>query len=223
MFYGLASHTAGPLLRLLLRPRVEGRANIPAEGRVILACNHLSFVDTFVLSPVVGRRVAYLAKAEYFEVPGLGGRLLRRALLALGNVPIRRGPTREAVRALERAGALLEDEGAVAIFPEGSRSPDGRLYRGRTGVAWLALATGAQVVPVAIEGAEHIIPLGSWRPRLGTRPRIRFGEPMDFSRYAGADLPPGRLRRVVTDEVMNAVRKLSGQEYAGEYNPRADP
>jgi 1-acyl-sn-glycerol-3-phosphate acyltransferase len=220
VFYGVVSHTAGPLLRLLLRPRVEGADHLPARGPVILAGNHLSFADSFVLSPVVRRRVVYLARAEYFELPGPAGRAIRWGLLALGNVPIRRGPTRAAVRALESAAAVLPSGGAVAIYPEGSRSPDGRLYRGRTGVAWLALASGAPVVPVALEGTDRIIPLGAWRPRLGVRPTVRIGEPMDFSRYRG--LPPGRARRVITDEVMEAIRKLSGQEWAGVANPRAD-
>lgn len=220
MFYGALSHTVGPLLRLLLRPKVEGRDNVPAHGPFILASNHLSFVDSFVLSPVVRRRVVYLARAEYFELPGPFGRLIRWGMLALGNVPIRRGPTRAAVRALERTAAVLAAGGGVAIYPEGSRSPDGRLYLGRTGVAWLAMASGAKVLPVALGGTDQIIPLGTWRPRLGVRPTVRIGEPMDFSRYR--DLPPGRARRVITDEVMEAIRKLSDQQWAGTMNPRAD-
>ncbi|TYB49600.1 lysophospholipid acyltransferase family protein [Actinomadura chibensis] len=220
MFYGVVSHTVGPLLRALLRPKVEGRENIPAEGPFILASNHLSFVDSFVLSPVIPRRLWWLARAEYFELPGVGGRLIRWGMLALGNVPIRRGPTRAAVRALERMAAFLDAGGGIAIYPEGSRSPDGRLYLGRRGVAWLALKSGAKVVPVALGNTDQIIPLGTWKPQLSVRPTVRFGEPMDFSRYR--DLPPGRARRVITDEVMQAIRKLSDQEWAGTLNPRAD-
>ncbi|RKS79058.1 1-acyl-sn-glycerol-3-phosphate acyltransferase [Actinomadura pelletieri DSM 43383] len=220
VFYGVLAHTVGPLLRLALRPRVEGRENIPADGPFILASNHLSMVDSFVLSPVIPRRLWWLARSEYFELPGIGGRLIRHGMLALGNVPIRRGPTRAAVRALGRMVDVLDAGGGVAIYPEGSRSPDGRLYLGRRGVAWLALKSGAKVVPVALGGSDQIIPLGTWRPRLSVRPTVRFGEPMDFSRYQ--DLPPGRARRVITDEVMDAIRKLSDQEWAGTLNPRAD-
>ncbi|TDC61112.1 1-acyl-sn-glycerol-3-phosphate acyltransferase [Actinomadura sp. GC306] len=220
MIYGVFSFSAGAVLRLLLRPKVEGRANIPVHGPFILASNHLSFVDSFVLSPVIGRRVCYLARAEYFELPGRAGRAIRWGLFALGNVPIRRGPTRAAVRALEQIAACLHEGGGVAIYPEGSRSPDGRIYRGRTGVAWLAMATGAPVVPVALGDTDHIIPLGSRRPRLRVRPTVRIGEPMDFTRYR--DLPRGRARRVITDEIMDAICKLSDRERAGVYNPRAE-
>ncbi|MFG2086961.1 MULTISPECIES: lysophospholipid acyltransferase family protein [unclassified Spirillospora] len=220
MIYGVFSRTAGTVLRLLLRPKVEGKANIPAEGPFILASNHLSFADSFALSPVVHRRLFYLARSEYFELPGRFGRLIRWGLFALGNVPVKRGPTRAAVRALEQIAAVLDAGGGVAIYPEGSRSPDGRIYRGRTGVAWLAMASGAKVIPVAIGETDHIIPLGTWRPRLRVRPTIRIGEPMDFTRYR--DLPPGRARRVITDEVMDAICKLSDREWAGTYNPRAD-
>ncbi len=220
MIYGVFSRTAGAVLRLLLRPRVEGRENVPARGPFILAANHLSFVDSFARSPVVGRRVAYLTRAEYFELPGPAGRAVRWALVRLGNVPIRRGPTRAAVRALERIAVNLDEGRGVGIYPEGSRSPDGRIYRGRTGVAWLALASGAPVVPVAIGDTDRILPLGARVPRLHVRPTIRIGEPMDFSRYR--DLPPGRARRVITDEVMDAICKLSDREWAGVYNPRAD-
>ncbi|TMQ99178.1 1-acyl-sn-glycerol-3-phosphate acyltransferase [Actinomadura soli] len=220
MYYGVLSHTVGPLLRLLLRPRVEGRENIPAEGPFILASNHLSMADSFVLSPVIPRRLWWLARSEYFELPGRAGRIIRWAMLALGNVPIRRGPTRAAVQALEQMVGYLDAGGGVAIYPEGSRSPDGRLYVGRRGVAWLALKSGAKVVPVALGGTDRIIPLGTWRPRLNVRPTVRFGEPMDFTRYR--DLPPGQARRVITEEVMDAIWKLSDLEWAGTLNPRAD-
>ena len=220
MIYGVFAGTAGPVLRLLFRPKVEGRANIPAKGPFILASNHLSFADSFVLSPIVHRRLVYLARSEYFELPGPAGRAIRWGLFALGNVPIRRGPTRAAVRALEQVAAVLDEGGGVAIYPEGSRSPDGRIYRGRTGVAWLAMASGAKVIPVALSDTDHIFPLGAWRPRLSVRPTVRIGEPMDFTRYR--DLPRGRARRVITDEIMDAIRKLSDREWAGTFNPRAD-
>ncbi|HEX2314672.1 MAG TPA: lysophospholipid acyltransferase family protein [Thermomonospora sp.] len=214
------SHAVGPLLRLALRPRVQGAANVPAEGPFILASNHLSFVDSFVLSPVIPRRVVYLAKSDYFELPGRSGRCVAWCMLALGNVPIRRGPRRAAVRALEQAASVLASGEVVGIYPEGTRSLDGRLYRGRTGVGWLALTTGVPVLPVALGGTDRIMPTGAWRPRLRVRPTVRIGEPMDFSRYR--DLHPAKARRAVTDEVMETIRKLSGQRYTGRYNPGAD-
>lgn len=221
MIYGVFSRTAGAVLRLLLRPRVEGRENVPARGPFILAANHLSFVDSFALSPVVGRRVAYLTRAEYFELPGPAGRAVRWALVRLGNVPIRRGPTRAAVRALERIAVNLDEGRGVGIYPEGSRSPDGRLYRGRTGVGWLALETGARVLPVALEGTEKIQPLGASLPRVfGPRPTVRIGPPMDFSHYR--DMPPAKARRLIADEIIETIQKMSGQEYVPEYNGRAE-
>ncbi|HEY8482608.1 MAG TPA: lysophospholipid acyltransferase family protein [Spirillospora sp.] len=219
MNYGVFSRAALVVLRLVFRPKVEGRENIPAQGPFILAANHLSYTDSFVLSPVIGRRVVYLARAGFFEMPGLWGRVVRWFLLTLGNVPIKRGATRAALRALEQIAMVLEQGGGVAIFPEGSRSHDGRIYRGRTGVAWLAMASGAPVVPVALVDTDRVLPVGGKFPRLNVRPTVRIGEPMDFSRYR--DLPRGRARRVITDEIMDAICKLSDRAFAGVDNPFA--
>jgi 1-acyl-sn-glycerol-3-phosphate acyltransferase len=185
-----------------------------------VASNHLSFTDSFVISPLIRRRVVYLTKSYYFELPGRAGRFIRWGLTMLGNVPIRCGPQRAALRALEEAAGVLAAGGVVAIYPEGTRSTDGLLYRGRTGVGWLALNSGVPVLPVGLEGTDRILPTGGRFPRLHVRPTIRIGEPMDFSRYR--DLHPAAARRVITDEIMETIRKLSGQEYTGRYNPRAD-
>lgn len=220
MFYTFMTRVVRPILWLLFRPRVVGGENVPSYGPLIVASNHLSFIDSFIIPLAVPRPVTYIAKADYFEGRGIKKRFVRWFLTNLGHVPVRRGARRAAMGALEQGAEVLQNAGAFAIYPEGSRSPDGRIYRGRTGVAWLALASGAPVVPVAIGDTDRILPLGARVPRLHVRPTIRIGEPMDFSRYR--DLPPGRARRVITDEVMDAICKLSDREWAGVYNPRAD-
>ena len=154
-----------PVSRLAFRTVVEGREHVPREGPVILAANHLSFLDSFLIPLVSPRPVAFLAKAEYFTRPGLLGRLSGSALLGLGAVAVPRGEHRAAQAALETALGVLRDGRAFGIHPEGSRSRDGRLYRGRTGVAWLALASGAPVVPVAVIGTDRIQPVGARFPR----------------------------------------------------------
>ncbi|MDA8371679.1 MAG: lysophospholipid acyltransferase family protein [Nocardiopsaceae bacterium] len=219
MFYGAARRAGWTLGRLLYRPVIEGRAHIPAEGPVILAANHLSVIDSFVIPLVVPRQTHFLAKSEYFTGPGVKGRLSKAAFTTLGAVPVRRGAGREALGSLEAGLRVLKDGKVFALHPEGTRSPDGRLYRGRTGVAHLALTSGAPVVPVALTGTDRIQPIGARLPRI--RPiAVRFGAPMDFSIGYG-HLKSGRARRVVTDEIMAAIQRLSGQEEAGVYNERA--
>nr|WP_155999412.1 lysophospholipid acyltransferase family protein [Streptomonospora sp. PA3] len=205
--------------RALYRPRVEGLEHVPAEGPVILAANHLSFCDSVVIPLAVPRRVRFLAKAEYFTGAGAAGRLSRAAFTALGAVPVERGSGGGALEALELGLRCLKDGGVFSIYPEGTRSPDGRLYRGRTGVAHLALTSGAPVVPVGLTGTERIQPIGSRLPRIAPI-AVRFGAPLDFSTGYG-HLRSGRARRLVTDEVMAAIRSLTGQEDAGVYNGRA--
>ncbi|MFY1686915.1 lysophospholipid acyltransferase family protein [Plantactinospora sp. WMMB782] len=204
-----------PLARLAFRPVIEGRANVPRQGPVILAANHLSFLDSVVIPLVAPRPVAFLAKAEYFRRPGLRGALVRACLTGVDAIPVQRGGHRTAREALDLALDVLAGGGAFGIHPEGSRSRDGRLYRGRTGVAWLALASGAPVVPVAVLGTERIQPVGNRLPRLG-RVTVRFGPPMRFGRPPGAS--GGQVRRAVTDEIMAAIRDLSGQQPADGYN-----
>ncbi|MFF5263552.1 lysophospholipid acyltransferase family protein [Actinomadura viridis] len=221
MFYTFMSRVVAPILRLLFRPRVEGLENVPRYGPLIVASNHLSFIDSFIIPLSMPRPVTYVAKAAYFEGNGLKGRFVRWFLTTLGHVPIQRGAQRGAMAALEQGREILDNSGAFAIYPEGTRSPDGRLYRGRTGVGWLALASGARVLPVALEGTEKIQPVGASMPKfLGPRPTVRIGPPMDFSHYR--DLPPAKARRAITDEIIETIQKLSGQEYAGTYNERAN-
>ncbi|NYE47677.1 1-acyl-sn-glycerol-3-phosphate acyltransferase [Spinactinospora alkalitolerans] len=216
MLYETLRRVGSVVGRALYRPRIEGLEHIPDTGPVILASNHLSFCDSVVIPLAVRRRVRFLAKAEYFEGTGLRGRLSEATFASLGAVPVRRGTGREALDALDLGLRVLKDGEVFAIYPEGTRSRDGRLYRGRTGVAHLALTSGAPVVPVALAGTREIQPIGARLPRV--RPiTIRFGAPLDFSTGYG-HLKPGRARRVITDEVMAAIHALSGQEQAGEYN-----
>ena len=203
-----------PVSRLALRTTVEGREHVPLDGPVILAANHLSFLDSFLIPMVAPRPVAFLAKAEYFTRPGLLGRLTGASLLSLGAVAVPRGEHRAAQAALETALGVLREGRAFGIHPEGSRSRDGRIYRGRTGVAWLALASGAPVVPVAVLGTERIQPVGARLPRPG-RVTVRFGAPLRFEAPA---VNAARARRSATDEIMTEIEKLSGQEPAGCYN-----
>ena len=218
MLYPVTRFVLVPLARAIYRPRVIGRANVPKRGAVILASNHLSFIDSVVIPLTAPRRVVFLAKAEYFTGTGIRGGLSRAWFNALGMIPVERGDTRAAQDSLDAALEVLREGEAFGIYPEGTRSRDGRLYRGRTGVAWLALTAGVPVVPVALEGTQRLQPVGSRLPRP-VRVTVRFGEPMYFAdRYAG--VPQGRARREVTDEIMAAIHALSGQELAGTYNER---
>ncbi|MFC4561799.1 lysophospholipid acyltransferase family protein [Nocardiopsis mangrovi] len=219
MIYDTLRVIGSALGRMVYRPAIEGLGNIPRSGPVLLASNHLSFSDSVVIPLAVPRRVRFLAKAEYFEGPGVKGRLSKAAFTALGAVPVRRGSGRDAVDALELGLRVLKDGEIFTIYPEGTRSPDGRLYRGRTGVGHLALTSGAPVVPVALTGTERIQPIGARLPRVSPI-GIRFGAPLDFSTGYG-HLKTGPARRAVTDEIMAAIRSLSGQQDAGAYNDRA--
>jgi 1-acyl-sn-glycerol-3-phosphate acyltransferase len=203
-----------PVSRAAFRPVISGREHVPRTGPVILAANHLSFLDSFLVPLVAPRPVVFLAKDDYFTGTGVRGRLTGATLRGLGAVPVPRGAHRAAQAALETALGLLNEGRAFGIHPEGSRSRDGRLYRGRTGVAWLALASGAPVVPVALVGTERIQPVGASLPRPG-RVTVRFGAPLHFTAPAGS---AGRARREATDQIMEEIRKLSGQEAAGCYN-----
>jgi 1-acyl-sn-glycerol-3-phosphate acyltransferase len=204
-----------PLSKVAFRPEVHGAGNVPRHGAVILAANHLSFVDSFLIPLMTPRRVSFLAKQEYFETGGPKRWLTRTFMTGIDAIPVSRSDVRAAQEALDAALRVLKDGGAFGIHPEGSRSRDGRLYRGRTGVGWLALASGAPVVPVAVQGTERIQPVGARFPRPG-RVVVRFGEPLLFA------LPPsGRqatARRTATDEIMAAIARLSGQPVADCYN-----
>jgi len=192
--------------------KVEGRAHLPAHGPVILASNHLSFIDSVVLRLAAPRRVTFLTKAEYFTGRGLRGLLVRWFFTAVGSVPVARGTHRAATAALDTACEVLAGGNVFGIYPEGTRSLDGRLYRGRTGVAWLALTSGAPVVPVALDGTDRLQPVGKRLPRPH-RVTVRFGAPLRFT----GDPASARARRAVTDEVMHAIGGLSGQERANRF------
>ncbi|MDT0444068.1 lysophospholipid acyltransferase family protein [Streptomyces johnsoniae] len=217
MLYGAMKVSVGAGLKLAFRPWVEGKEHVPAEGPAILASNHLSFSDSFFLPAVLDRKVTFIAKAEYFTSPGIKGRLTAAFFKGVGQLPVDRSGARGAGEAAISSGiAVLERGELFGIYPEGTRSPDGRLYRGRPGgLARVALATGAPVLPVAMIDTEKIQPPGKVVPKL-MRPGIRIGEPLDFSRYQGMEGDRFILRSL-TDEVMYAIMKLSGQEYVDVY------
>jgi 1-acyl-sn-glycerol-3-phosphate acyltransferase len=218
MFYAALHAVVPPVLRAIWRPVVEGADNIPMTGPVLLASNHLAFMDSVAIPVVAPRKVVFLAKAEYFTGTGVRGRLMRAWFEATGMVPVDRSDTRSAIDSLDIALEVLGKGEAFGLYPEGTRSRDGRLYRGRTGVAQLALVSGAPIVPVGLIGTEQLQPVGSRLPRLA-KVTIRFGEPIHVAgRYDG--VPPGRARREITDKVMTEIQRLSGQETAGVYNER---
>jgi 1-acyl-sn-glycerol-3-phosphate acyltransferase len=218
MLYEVIHFVVPPAAKLIWRPRVEGLENIPAVGPVLLASNHVSFADSLVIPFVVPRRVAFLAKRDYFTGTGVKGALMRGWFEGIGMVPVDRDDTKSALDSLNVALSVLARGEAFGIYPEGARSRDGRLYRGRTGVAHLALTSGCPVVPVALIGTQKLQPIGAKMPRL-VRVTARFGPPLDFrGRLDG--VPAGQARREVTDEVMSAIQRLSGQESTGHYNER---
>lgn len=219
MLNTILNHGVRPLARLALRPSVHGAQFVPDRGPVILASNHLSFVDSVVIPLVLPRPVTFLAKAEYFEGRGAAGWLSRRFFMAMGHVPVQRGHGRAAWESVQIAQQVLTGGGALAIYPEGTRSRDGRLYRGRTGVARLALLTGAPVVPVALSGTQRVQPVGSVIPRPYPV-TVRFGAPLRFPQYASQERQVPVLR-AITDEIIDAIRALSGQEYVNSYHPAA--
>lgn len=215
--YGALKVVLGGPLKAVFRPWVEGLENVPAEGPAILASNHLSFSDSFFLPAVLDRKVTFIAKAEYFTTPGVKGRLTAAFFKGVGQLPVDRSGARGAGEAAVRSGIEVIERGELfGIYPEGTRSPDGRLYRGKPGgLARVALATGAPVIPVAMIDTEKIQPPGKIVPKL-MRPGIRIGRPLDFRRYQGMEHDRFVLR-AVTDEVMYEIMKLSGQEYVDIY------
>ena len=216
MWYWLFKYVfMGPLLSLLGRPKVEGLDYVPHSGAVILASNHLAVADSFYLPLVVRRRITFLAKAEYFTGTGLKGWFSRWFYTAAGQVPIDRTDADSAQSALNTAERILKQGKLLGMYPEGTRSPDGRLYKGKTGLARLALQTGVPVIPVAMIGTNLVNPPGSKMWRFG-RVQVKFGKPMDFSRFEG--LAGNRfIERAVIDEVMYELMRLSGQEYVDLY------
>jgi 1-acyl-sn-glycerol-3-phosphate acyltransferase len=207
-----------PILRFLFRVRVEGLSHVPASGPAILASNHLSFCDSIFLPLMLRRRVTFVAKAEYFDDPKTAW-----FFRAVGQIPIRRGGGPASQRALESASGVLADGGLFGIYPEGTRSPDGRLHKGHTGVARLALQCGVPVLPVAMVGTADAQPIGQVVPRFFMPITVRIGKPITFDRYRNAarESDPLVLRQM-TDEIMFELRELSGQEYVDRYAARKD-
>ncbi|WP_093786588.1 lysophospholipid acyltransferase family protein [Actinacidiphila guanduensis] len=207
------------LMRVLYRPVVEGVEHIPDEGPVILAGNHVTFIDSLFLSLVVRRQVYFIGKDEYVTGKGVKGRVMAWFFTTCGMIPVDRDGGHGGVAALMTGRRILEEGRIFGIYPEGTRSPDGRLYRGRTGIARLALMTGAPVVPFAMIGTDKVQPGGRGMPRIAPV-TVRFGQPLEFARYEGMDRDRYVLR-AVTDEVMSHVMHLGGQEYVDIYATKA--
>ncbi|GAA0980044.1 1-acyl-sn-glycerol-3-phosphate acyltransferase [Nocardioides aquaticus] len=219
MLYSALHSVVPPLAKAVWRPTVTGLEHVPRSGGVLLASNHLSFIDSVVIPVVVPRRVVFLAKSDYFTGTGAKGAATRAWFESLGMLPVDRDDTNAALASLGIAQEVLERGDAFGIYPEGTRSRDGRLYRGRTGAAHLALTTGVPVVPVGLTGTEDLQPVGSRLPRL-VPVTVAFGAPITTAgRFEG--VPLGRARRELTDEVMDAIAALSGQERAPGYNERS--
>ncbi|MEI2732323.1 MAG: lysophospholipid acyltransferase family protein [Dermatophilaceae bacterium] len=216
MFYWLLKKVLlGPLLKLLFRPWVEGEDNLPAHGAAVLASNHLSFSDSFFLPIVAKRRITFPAKMEYFTGPGIKGRLTKWFFKGIGQIPIDRSGGQASEAAIQSGLRVLRRGQLFGIYPEGTRSPDGRLYKGKTGMARMALEAGCPIIPVAMIGTDKAQPTGQKVPNI-MRIGIRIGRPLDFSRYEGMHNDRFVLRSI-TDEVMYELMLLSGQEYVDVY------
>ena len=216
MAYWIVKAILSPVLRLLFKVKVEGMDNVPKDGPIIMASNHVSFSDSIFLPLVLRRRITFVAKAEYFDDWKTAW-----FFRAVGQIPIRREGGSASQRALETAREVLESGGVFGIYPEGTRSPDGRLYKGRTGIARLALQTGAPIVPVAMIGTREAQPIGQVKPNFFSHITVRFGKPLTWPHLA--DEGDNRMAlRNITDEVMFELRELSGQEYVNEYAKRKD-
>ncbi|GLY54352.1 lysophospholipid acyltransferase family protein [Lentzea sp. NBRC 102530] len=221
MLYWLMKHVLlGPILRLFFQPKIiEGAENIPKDGGAILASNHLAVSDSFFLPLMLSRRVTFPAKIEYFTGTGIKGKLQKWFFSGVGQVPIDRSSASAAQGALDTGVRIVREGKLLGIYPEGTRSPDARLYKGKVGVAWIALESGAPVIPVAMFGTDKANPIGSrmWKPHPI---RIKIGKPLDFSRYEGLSGDRFVLRSI-TDEIMYSLMELSGQEYVDVYAAKA--
>ncbi|WP_433282931.1 lysophospholipid acyltransferase family protein [Micromonospora sp. CA-244673] len=217
LLYTIGKLTVAPTLRLAFRPHVEGLEHIPATGGAIFAGNHLSVADELLLGTVVPRHLAFWAKSEYFKGTGVKGAFSKFVLTGLGAIPVERAGGRAALSAFDAAIPVLKAGDLVAVYPEGTRSPDGRLYRGRTGAARLAVAAGVPIIPVGVTGTDKAQPIGTRVPRPGRAEiTIRFGKPLDFT---GRSDDRTSLR-AMTDEMMAEIQKLTGQEYVPRYAPK---
>ncbi|WP_062443327.1 lysophospholipid acyltransferase family protein [Herbidospora daliensis] len=216
MFYWVVKAILWPFLHFVFRPWAEGVDNVPKEGPVILAGNHLSFADHFFGALFLPRKVISLGKSDYFTGSGLKGLVSRAFFSGVGTVPIDRSGGKASEAALNTGLRVLGEDNVLGIYPEGTRSPDGRLYKGKTGVARLALESRAPVIPWAMVNTFEMMPPGRLVPKLGIRPGVRYGKPLDFSRYYGME-NDFHVLRAVTDEIMYALMELSGQEYVDKY------
>ena len=219
MGYWLVKAVLSPLLRLFFRPTVKGAENLPVSGAAILAGNHTTFLDNLIIPLLVPRRVTFLAKSDYFTGPGVKGKLSKSFFSGVGMIPIDRSGGKASEAALATGMKVLTDGDLLGLYPEGTRSPDGRLYRGKTGVARMALEAGVPVVPVGLVGMFAIQPAGKKMPKIG-KVEVRIGRPLDFSRYAGMEGDRFVLRSI-TDEIMYELMVLSGQEYVDQYATKA--
>lgn len=216
MFYWFLKHIlVGPFLWTVFRPWVRGVEHVPKAGPVILAGNHVSFLDSIFMPLVLDRKVIFLAKSEYFTGTGIKGAFMRIFFSGAGQLPIDRAGGKASEASLNTGLEVLAAGGQLGIYPEGTRSPDGRLYRGRTGIARMVLESGAVVVPAIVYDTQKVMPLGSKWPKIH-RVGVVFGEPLDFSRYAGLESDRFVLR-AVTDEIVYEIARLSGQEYVDVY------
>lgn len=215
LYWILKRVVLGPIVMLLFRPRVEGAHHVPAEGPAILASNHLSFSDSIFLPAVLDRRITFPAKIEYFTQSGVVGYFKKLFMKGTGQIPIDRSGGSAAASAIDAGLTVLAEGGLFGIYPEGTRSPDGRLYKGKTGAVRMALVAGCPIIPVAMIDTEKAQPTGQKIPKI-IRVGVRFGEPIDFSAYAGLE-DDRRALRAMTDEVMYSLMRLSGQEYVDEY------
>ena len=216
LLYTLGKLTVGNALMIGWRPHIEGLEYVPRTGGVIFAGNHLSVADELFLGASVPRHLAFWAKSEYFDRAGVKGWFHRNLLTGLGAIRVERGGGRAALTAFDGAIPVLQGGDAVALYPEGTRSPDGRLYRGRTGVARLAVAAGVPIVPVGVLGTEKVQPIGQPYPKPARGViTIKFGKPMETAGRAD----DRTSLRALTDEVMAEIQKLTGQEYVPRYAP----
>jgi 1-acyl-sn-glycerol-3-phosphate acyltransferase len=222
LLYSIGKVTVGNAMMLGWRPHVEGLEHIPATGGAVFAGNHLSVADELFLGSVVPRHIAFWAKSEYFAGRGVGGFLTRKLMEGLGAIKVERAGGRAALAAFDGAIPVLKAGDMVAVYPEGTRSPDGRLYRGRTGAARLAVGAGVPIIPVGMIGTERVQPIGQPYPKLvgWGKVTVRFGKPIETT-----DRSDDRTTlRMLTDEVMTEIQKLTGQEYVPRYAPpRAAP
>lgn len=214
-YFILKTFILGPLLRFIFRPWVRGVENVPSSGAAILASNHLSFSDSIFLPLQCPRPVVFLAKSEYFTGKGLKGWLVKWFFQSTGQLPIDRSGGKASEAALNTGLGVLEQGQLLGIYPEGTRSPDGRLYRGRTGIARMVLEAKVPVIPVAMIDTEKVQPIGKRLPRV-RRVGIVYGKPLDFSRFDGME-GDRIVLRAVTDEIMYELKKISGQEYVDQY------